>query len=263
MTIVGSPRVSRPTHARRRGDLTAASALLVVAALGWWWSVRMALEMQSMGSGSPAGGMSMSMSMPAFVVGWAAMMAAMMLPAIWPTVRFYARAAGGGSLAPVPVFASGYLVAWGLTGIPAFFAWRALASPLATGVPWAGRVAGATLLGAAAYQLSPFKGACLRYCRSPLSFVLRIGNHRATPARSLWAGAVHGAFCFGCCWGLMAVMVAVGTMDLAWMGALTVLIAVEKAAPRGDVVALASAPILAATGIVLVVHPGAITGLTS
>jgi predicted metal-binding integral membrane protein DUF2182 len=37
-------------------------------------------------------------------------------------------------------------------------------------------------------------------------------------------GAAHGAFCFGCCWALSAVPVALGTMNLLWMVLFTALI---------------------------------------
>ena len=44
----------------------------------------------------------------------------------------------------------------------------------------------------------------------------------------LRAGVVHGAFCLGCCWALMAILTVVGLMALPWMAALSVLILAEK-----------------------------------
>ena len=46
-------------------------------------------------------------------------------------------------------------------------------------------------------------------------------------------GLRHGAFCLGCCWALMLLMFALGTMNLLWMAALTLLLCVEKIAPGG------------------------------
>lgn len=91
------------------------------AAAGWWWSVRMADDMTSMHADGSMGGMTSmpAMSMAAFVVGWVAMMAAMMFPAIAPMVRLYSRAATRGRVAPVPFFVAGYLLVWGAIGVHA------------------------------------------------------------------------------------------------------------------------------------------------
>ena len=50
-------------------------------------------------------------------------------------------------------------------------------------------------------------------------------------------GVAHGAFCVGCCWMLMLMLFVVGVMNLAWIAALTLLVAAEKLLPRGAVVA--------------------------
>ena len=46
-------------------------------------------------------------------------------------------------------------------------------------------------------------------------------------------GLEHGAYCFGCCWALFAVMAAAGVMSLAWMLLLTLIVFVEKVLPQG------------------------------
>ena len=94
----------------------------------------------------------------------------------------------------------------------------------------AGRwVAGATLLAAAAYELTPLKDVCLRKCRSPLGFLL--GAWRDGRAGSLRMGARHGAWCVGCCWALMASLFALGVMSIVWMAFVAALIAAEKTLP--------------------------------
>jgi predicted metal-binding membrane protein len=40
----------------------------------------------------------------------------------------------------------------------------------------------------------------------------------------------QGLLCLGCCWALMAVMFAVGVMNLVWMAGLGVVMLVEKVA---------------------------------
>jgi predicted metal-binding membrane protein len=83
------------------------------------------------------------------------------------------------------------------------------------------------LTAAGLYQLSPLKGACLRACRSPISFVMR-HNFDSGALGGLLAGAAHGAFCLGCCWALMAILTVAGLMSLPWMAALALLILAEK-----------------------------------
>ncbi|MBV8176233.1 MAG: DUF2182 domain-containing protein [Verrucomicrobia bacterium] len=43
---------------------------------------------------------------------------------------------------------------------------------------------------------------------------------------------IFGAYCLGCCWLLMAVLFAVGVMNLAWIAALSVFVLLEKIIPR-------------------------------
>ena len=61
-------------------------------------------------------------------------------------------------------------------------------------------------------------------------------------------GARHGIDCLLCCWALMAVMLALGTMSLAVMAMLTVIMVAEKVAPGGHHISRASALVLLAWG---------------
>ena len=213
------------------------AALLVLAGVGWWWSQRMAPgaaddAMPGMGAMGGMDAVGASMSLGGFVLAWVAMMAAMMLPAVLPVVRLYGRAAALGRAAPTSFFVLGYLAVWATMAAPAYFAWRALEAPLADGEAWVARVAGATFLAAAVWQFTPLKRVCLRHCRSPIGFFLRFGAGIRSPAGALRMGAAHGAFCLGCCWAIFAVLVVLGTMNLAWMVILTALIVLEKYAPH-------------------------------
>ncbi|MBV8930759.1 MAG: DUF2182 domain-containing protein [Mycobacteriaceae bacterium] len=250
-------------------DIWVPMALLLVAALGWWWSVVSAGRM-SMGSGamsmdSPMTSItsttSTTMSFTAFLVAWVAMMAAMMFPAVVPVVRIYARAASIGNAAPVAVFVAGYLALWSITGIPAYLAWSRLNEPVAHGSPWAGRFAGAVAVATGLYQLTPLKSMCLRHCRSPLSFFLHHGKHLDRPVGAFVAGGHHGLYCFGCCWMLMVLLIAFGTMQLAWMAGLAVLILLEKVAPFGPRLTYVTAVVFVLLGVALLVHPAFITHL--
>jgi predicted metal-binding membrane protein len=53
-------------------------------------------------------------------------------------------------------------------------------------------------------------------------------------------GAHHGAYCLGCCWTLMAVLFAVGVMNLAWVAALTIFVLTEKTVKLGPMSAWVS-----------------------
>ena len=239
--------------------------LLVLASVGWWWSVHMAGDMNN-ASGGMAGMESMSggdvLSLGAFLLAWVAMMGAMMFPAVWPVVRLYGRAAAAGRVAPLPAFVAGYIGVWAALGLPGYLGWRVLMDPIAQGQAWAGRLAGAVLLVAAVWQVTPLKSVCLQHCRSPMSFFLRFGGSVTRPLGALRMGARHGLYCLGCCWALMAVLVAMGTMNVAWMVGLALLILLEKNAPHGERIAVAAAAVFVTLGAVLVVHPSTLTTLT-
>ena len=250
-------------RAAARRDIWLPAVLLILAGLGWWWSAVSAGDMG--GDAMSMDGMPMepqpTMSFVAFLVAWVAMMAAMMFPAVLPVVRLYARAAAKGQTAPVAVFVGGYIALWGLVGIPAYFAWSRLNEPLMEGSPWAGRIAGGVAVAAGLYQLTPLKSVCLRHCRSPLSFFLQHGKHLDRPTGAFIAGGRHGVFCVGCCWMLMALLVAFGAMNLAWMLVFAVLILLEKTTPFGEQLAHVTGAVLLILGVALLVRPDFVTHL--
>lgn len=150
----------------------------------------------------------------------------------------------------VPLFAIGYLVVW--TGFSAAAALAqgalheaALLSPaMAASNP---RLAGSILAAAGIYQLTPFKGACLRRCRSPLG--LLIGYWRDGLTGAFRMGLRHGVYCLGCCWALMCVLFVVGIMNLMWVAALTIFVFVEKVGPAGTLVARIGGAAMIAMGV--------------
>ena len=119
---------------------------------------------------------------------------------------------------------------------------------------------GATLLLAAAYELTPLKDVCLGKCRSPLGFLL--GAWREGRTGALRMGAAHGAWCVGCCWALMASLLALGVMSVAWMAFVAALIAAEKTLPWRRVATYGTAALLLALGVLLLAAPEVIPALT-
>jgi predicted metal-binding membrane protein len=245
-----------PAFAATRSRLGLVAVLFALAGVGWWSTTE---RMRGMDDG-PWTGLG---TLGWFLAAWVVMMAAMMLPSVAPTVALYSHMTRERSRLLSSVFAAGYLVTWAAAGILAFVIARAggwIASDL---LAWdrAGRwVAAATLVGAAAYELTPLKDICLNKCRSPLGFLL--GSWRDGWAGSLQMGAKHGAWCVGCCWALMASLFALGVMSIAWMAFVAGLIAIEKMLPWRRVATYGTAAILLALGVLLLAVPDAVPALT-
>ncbi len=257
MTEVGSAPPAgaglAPAYAAARAHLVLVGVLIGLAALGWWWTLQ---QMAGMDSG-PWTGLG---TFGWFISVWVVMMAAMMFPSVAPTVALYARMSRN-RLTPT-VFVAGYLATWTGAGVLAFLV-GVLASRAAPDLQWdqAGRIlTGATLLVAAAYELTPLKNVCLSKCRSPLGLLLGLW-------RDGWSGALrmgmrNGAWCVGCCWALMASLFALGVMSAVWMAVVAGLIALEKLLPWRRTATYATALVLLALGMLVLAAPQALPGLT-
>ena len=178
---------------------------------------------------SGMGGVAM-LSAGVFMVTWLVMMVAMMFPAVAPMVLAHASVTHrrGGGAVPSITFVAGYLVVWTAAGLVVLAAIQLLGSSFAAPLGgWLPRLAGAVVLLAGVYQLTPLKDVCLRACRSPLGFVLSHDFGGGAPAAAK-AGMSHGLFCLGCCWGLMAVLAVLGLMNLVWMAVFAVVFFLEK-----------------------------------
>jgi predicted metal-binding membrane protein len=192
---------------------------------------------------------------------WVVMMAGMMIPSVAPMVLTHAaivrrRAAAGAAAAPLlssGLFLAGYLLAWSAFSAAAAFAQGALVRAalldersLSVG-PWAGA---AVLLAAAIFQLSPAKSACLSQCRAPAGYF--ITEWREGRVGAVIMGLRHGAFCIGCCWMLMAVLFAVGIMNILWGAVLTAFVVAEKVLPWRRAVVWFGGAMCVAGAVVLV-----------
>lgn len=214
---------------RRRAATAVVLGALAVAA---WFAAADRMSGMDMGGHFTAG------SFGFFVALWVVMMAAMMFPSVWPAVAMFglvARRSGpttSGAPGRTTCFVLGYLASWTVFGLAAF-ALLALARSSAldglSDTELARYVVAPVALAAALYQVVPFKQRCLKHCRGPLSFFLSRWRDGRRGAFAM--GSRHGAFCVGCCWMLMVVLLAVGVMSLAWMALVSLAIAVEKLAP--------------------------------
>jgi predicted metal-binding membrane protein len=193
---------------------------------------------------------------------WPAMMVAMMLPSASPMVLLYARvvrhAESRGKVkrasASIAAFAGGYVALWILFSLLAVALQGMLERIGALSVLMSSRsllLSGALLIAAGLYQLTPLKSACLSHCRAPAAF---IAAHWRPGVIGAWRmGLAHGLYCVGCCAALMLLLFVGGIMNLVWIAGLTLFVALEKLAPFGAAAARATAALLIAGGIALMV----------
>lgn len=195
---------------------------------------------------------------------WWVMMIAMMTPSAAPTILLYARVArdadsrqgdAHGALNRTATFAAGYLLVWLAFSIAATASQRGLE---AIGVVSAMTMSSistettaALLITAGVYQWTPLKGACLEHCRAPVQFLSR--HWRPGSLGAVRLGVLHGAYCVGCCWALMALLFAGGVMNPLWIAGLTVIVLVEKLASSGVVVSRIAGGALIAWGVAVLI----------
>jgi predicted metal-binding membrane protein len=213
-------------------------ALGLVVVLSWSWLIAGAGVLMTMGD------MSMPMSSGAWTATeaslmfamWVAMMAAMMLPGVLPTILLYCAVTrnhrASVRTAEWLSFISGYFAVWILFSAVAVALQYLLeqAAYLDAMMQMTNlAVSGLVLLFAGIYQWWPLKQGCLSKCQSPLDALMR--DWKSGPAGALKMGWRNGAQCLGCCWAWMLVLFVVGVMNLAWVAALALLMAVEKLSP--------------------------------
>ena len=61
-------------------------------------------------------------------------------------------------------------------------------------------------------------------------------------------GVVHGAYCLGCCWFLMALLFVGGVMNLIWVAGIAIYVALEKMLPGGPWLSRAAGTLLTVVG---------------
>jgi predicted metal-binding membrane protein len=242
---------------QRRATLVIVAVLLALAALSWWRTVGNAHDMSGMVQGFAQVGRDMpfDMSVGLFMGMWVAMMVAMMFPTIAPIVllhRMVVRRRGEGAL-PTVAFGAGYLVIWSLVGLVPLAALLEFRH-VAEGSTWLTRAGGVVLVAAGLYQFTGWKSACLKACRSPLSFLMT-HDFGTGPGGAFRTGVSHGLYCLGCCWALMAVLFVVGLMNLAWMAGIAIVFLAEKNWRRGAGLTLVIGVAVTALGVAVLAHP--------
>jgi predicted metal-binding membrane protein len=243
-----------------RFDLDRAGVLLglgVIAALSWIYLFYQDWAMSQMDMADMAAPSSSVWGMTdvtLLFVMWVVMMAAMMLPSVTPMVLIFTRVnrqfqAQDKQFVRTWIFVAGYLSAWtGFSLLATLGQWALHAAALMTDMmaTTSAILGGGVLIAAGVYQWTPATQVCLAHCRSPLTFLLSGWQSGAWGAYRM--GITHGAYCTGCCWLLMALLFAVGVMNLAWIVGLSVFVLLEKTLPRGIWIARGSGVLLVALG---------------
>jgi predicted metal-binding membrane protein len=262
----------------RRERLILGSCLAAMVILAWIYLFHLKTAMPGMSmAGTDLPDMNMpGMDMPAMAqpgiqawsavtiallfVMWAVMMVAMMLPSATPVIFAFlkvndARQAANRPFVPVTIFVFGYLAVWtGFSAIATFAQWglhkAALLSPaMAATSPV---LNGVLLIAAGIFQWTPLKLACLKGCRSPLSFLM--SEWREGAGGAFVMGLKHGAYCVGCCWVLMTLLFVAGVMNLLWVAVIALFVMAEKMLPKGEFIARISGVALILAGVAMAAH---------
>jgi predicted metal-binding membrane protein len=209
------------------GRTAALAATLGLAGASWVVALRR-MNGMDMGVATELG------SFAYFVALWATMMAAMMLPGAAPAVL--RRAQASGRVRAVPMFVGSYLAVWTLVGVAVYAVYR----------PHGTLVAGALAIAAGVYEFTPLKRHCRRRCRE-----------------SVRSGFQFGRYCVGSSIGLMLMLVALGVMSVTWMSVIAVLVLAQKLLPSKAAIDVPLALAIIGLGILIVLAPSSVPGLTS
>jgi predicted metal-binding membrane protein len=210
----------------RTSQTTVALAVTLSLAAGCWVLVIWQMTGMNMGVATSLG------SFAFFAAVWVPMMAAMMLPGAIPAVLRRARVSG--RAVAVPLFVVSYLAVWALAGIAVYALYR----------PHGTAAAGALVIAAGVYELTPVKQHFRRLCRE-----------RAGP------GWEFGLCCVGSSIGLMLVLIVVGVMSITWMAVIAVLVLAQKLLPAKTIVDLPLALAIIGFGIWILAAPASVPGL--
>lgn len=190
---------------------------------------------------------------------WTVMMAGMMLPSAAPTLLLFTRVVrshdAAHAAARAYAFAGGYLLVWTAFSLAVSLLQLLLGALLYLSPMMQLRghaLAGALVLTAGAYQLTPAKRSCLTSCRAPAAFLARY--YRPGSGAALRLGMRHGGYCVGCCWALMLLLFVAGVMNLAAIAAIAVFVLLEKLMPLGAQGGRLSGLLLIACGVLLLVR---------
>ena len=174
---------------RRRENLLPGLTLLVLTVLGWFYITYQASTLGGMQAMNGARISTMGGFVP-FILGWTAMMVAMMLPATLPLILLYrvvARQRLGLVQRRVGMTALlvGYVAVWALAGLPVYI-YALTAESIG---PGAAVLPALLLIIGGVYQFTSLKRSCHARCSSPLFFS---SEWKPGTGGALRLGVLHG-----------------------------------------------------------------------
>jgi len=190
---------------------------------------------------------------------WTVMMVGMMTPSAAPMFLIYAGMgrqsdAQGAALSATVWFAAGYFLVWVAFSLIATLVQWALERTglLNATMAFTSNVPGGFMFVAAGlYQWTRLHDVCLSQCQMPFVFLMRHGGfHRDAPGCVI-LGLRHGAYCVGCCWTLMALLLVGGVMNVVWIALLALLVFLERVS-KGNLISKFAGIVLIAAGAGLV-----------
>lgn len=255
--------VPTPAAVLRRDRIIVILALALLTALAWSYLLWLSMDMTGLRMIPSGMRLMVPADMPwramefAFVFAmWTVMMVGMMTPSAVPMILMYARVgrqthARGRPLAATVSFAIGYFLVWIAFALCATLVQWAFERAVLLDFTMASTstvVGGLLFVAAGSYQWTRLKDVCLTQCQKPFAFLMRNGGFRRDALGSLKLGVRHGAYCVGCCWALMALLLVGGVMNVLWIVLLASFILLEKVAPFGRQIALLAGVVLIAGG---------------
>lgn len=201
------------------GSRAVVATLALIAAAAWFCFILMNLA-----PAEPAAMPGMAMPPGAHEFGasfamWEIMVVAMMTPTL--VLPLFARAdrSARRAVSFALVFAAGYLCVWSVFAL--------LAAAVQQALDGSGRWLLLALLAAGGlYQWTRLKTASLEECRNRAALV-------GQDAGAIFGGGVrYGLCCLGCCWLLMALMIATGMGNIAVAFGLMLAMLAERFLPR-------------------------------
>lgn len=238
------------TGASRARSSSVTVPIMAVALVAAGWTVVAAQGMWTV-SGT------MGQGLAGFLVMWAVMMSAMMLPSMAPVASRYLRSRPWQSGV---LFVSGYVLLWAGSGVVAWSLGLVADQVVGYGGLAPQLFASGVFAAGAVFYLTPVKYRLLGACRSPMGLLVQYAARRGR-LRDLRAGLHHGVTCLGCCWSLMALMVVFGMMNVPAMVVIGVVVAVEKLWARGVVFARAVGVASAVAAVAVLLVPNLAVGL--
>jgi predicted metal-binding membrane protein len=222
----GNPAAAFDAHVVTRGSKTVLTATLALASASWVIAVGQ-MNGMDMGVATELG------SFGFFAAVWVSMMAAMMLPGAAAAVVGHVNASG--RVRGVPLFVASYLAVWALVGVAVYAVYR----------PHGSAAAAAIVIAAGVYEFTPLKQRFRRRCRE-----------------SVRSGFEFGLCCVGSSIGLMLMLVALGVMSVTWMAVIAGLVLAQKLLPAKAAIDVPLALVIVGLGLLIVIAPGSIPGLT-